>query len=146
VGQPINSFSFNCQGGPKSSRSARCAIQNRNLFLLNDLKLFSPIPHGHLHEQTVQQTPVPVQRFAPESEQLFAASNPTSTIHITFVLLFRSQHLNFTEAMLAAKLADEAKRKRELLAATAAGAHYRGIWFIGSSSKIIDLEFTDQET
>jgi len=48
-------------------------------------------------------------------------------------------------AMLAAKQADDAKRKRELLAATAAGAHYRGTWFIRSSSKIIDLEFTDQE-
>jgi hypothetical protein len=48
-------------------------------------------------------------------------------------------------AMLAAKQADESKRKRELLAATVSGARYRGTWFVQSSSKIIDLEFTDQE-
>jgi hypothetical protein len=48
-------------------------------------------------------------------------------------------------AMQAAKQADEAKRKRELLAATASGARYRGTWFVQSSSKIIDMEFIDQE-
>jgi hypothetical protein len=48
-------------------------------------------------------------------------------------------------AVTAAKESEEAKRKKELLAATAAGMHYHGTWFVQSSSRIIDLEFTGQE-
>jgi hypothetical protein len=47
--------------------------------------------------------------------------------------------------LLAAQQAEVAKKENELLAATAPATRYRGAWFAGSSSKIIDMEFTDQQ-
>jgi hypothetical protein len=44
--------------------------------------------------------------------------------------------------LLAAQQAELAKKKNEILAATAPATRYRGAWFAGSSSKIIDMEFT----
>jgi hypothetical protein len=47
--------------------------------------------------------------------------------------------------LLAAQQAELAKKKNELLTATTPGTRYRGAWFAGSSSKIIELEFIDQQ-